>query len=349
MADEDSNNESVLCANPQCRVAESNRCVEGFELGACPYYGRRASDDTEEEEEESADEEVGAPSVQLLGAGTLIPAEASSILRQGPTRVIALLGPSDSGKTSLIACLYDLFQEGPVAGVEFARSRTLHAFEHACHDTRAESRRSTPHMSRTPLGEVSFYHLEVGYPAGERLVLLLGNRAGEEYRAAADDASVVAGFSEVARADTLTVLVDGERLLDAGARHNLRSDIVMMLQGVQDGGCLRNRTRLALVLTKLDAVSKSGDQGDRALRDFRTLLVDVRDLFGAGLAEVAPFQVAASPKTDALPRGTGVPDLLTFWLKPGARPRTAVAGGPTLGRAFARLRPSDESVEEVNG
>jgi len=51
--------------------------------------------------------------------------------------VVAIIGPTDAGKTSLIASLYDLLQEGPVAGIGFARSLTLHAFEQACHDARA--------------------------------------------------------------------------------------------------------------------------------------------------------------------------------------------------------------------
>jgi hypothetical protein len=333
--EEEEDNETVICANPDCRVADTGRCVEGFELGVCPHYGR---------EPNGADYDAGSDGyqgVRLPTAGALNPATASSILRQGETRVIAVIGPSDSGKTSLIASLYDLFQDGPVAEVEFARSRTLHAFEQTCHDARMVSRRGLPHMNRTPFGEVSFYHLEIcDRSAGQRLALLLGDRAGEEYRSAADDASIVANFIEVARADTLTILVDGERLLDAGERHNLRSDAIMMLQALLDGGALRAGSRLAVVLTKLDAIS-SGDQEDRVLRDFAALLQQVREIFGALFEEVASFKVAASPKTGALPRGTGLSELLTFWLTPAASPQAPILNRPNFMRVFARLRPLD--------
>jgi hypothetical protein len=41
---------------------------------------------------------------------------------------------------------------------------------------------------------------------------------------------VSSGFPEVRGADSLTLLVDGERLLDAGARHNLRNELTLILQ-----------------------------------------------------------------------------------------------------------------------
>ncbi|MFC0403114.1 TRAFAC clade GTPase domain-containing protein [Paraburkholderia rhizosphaerae] len=339
--------ETIICANPVCKVAETRRCVEGLQLDVCPHYGREPEDG--DQESDSVDAQAGAESLALPPAVTLTPAEASGVLRKGKCRVIAILGPSDAGKTSLIACLYDLFQEGSVAENEFAHSRTLHAFELTCHDARAASRRGVPHINRTPIGEVSFYHLEIGgVSTGRRLALLLGDRAGEEYREAANDVSVVATFPEVSRADTLTVLVDGERLLDAGARHNVRGDVVMLLQGLQDGDGLRAMPRLALVLTKLDVVTES-HQGQRALRDFEALLADVRHLFGTRFEEVAPFQVAASPKTNAALRGTGVPDLLAFWLKPAAPPVAPVLTPSTLKRAFARLTRLDEPEEANNG
>jgi hypothetical protein len=202
-------------------------------------------------------------------------------------------------------------------------------------------------MSRTPRGDVSFYHLEVGGgAAGTGLVLLLGDRAGEEYREAADDVTVVAGFAEITRADTITVLVDGERLL-GGARHNMRSDITMMLQGIHDGEGFRQGARLALVLTKLDAI-RASTEAERPLRDFQTLVNDVRRLFGGALGRIEAFEVAASPKTDALPRGTGVGALLLFWVT-AADPFTEFEFQPPIHeRAFARLRPLDEPGEPAH-
>lgn len=331
------------CANPDCRIAETGRCIEGLELSACPHYGREL-DSGDESEEPSAS---ATTAVALASAGALTPEVASEVLRHHRAQVVAVVGPSDSGKTSLIASLYDLFQEGHVSGLAFARSTTLHAFEQTCHDARSTSRRSSPHMMRTPLGEVRFYHLETRIAAsGQRVVLLIGDRAGEEYREASDDVSLVAGFSELRRADVITVLVDGSRLLGA-ARHNVRHEIIMILQALQDGSGFQPGVALALVLTKLDDVQRS-PEASRALGDFRLIDGDVRRIFGASFGAIKTFEVAASPKTAAVPRGTGVADLVSFWAAAAVPIRhTNSDGFAELDRAFVRLRAL-EAVEPGN-
>ncbi len=40
----DSEVESAICANLECKVSQTGRCVEGLELTTCPNYGRRAED-----------------------------------------------------------------------------------------------------------------------------------------------------------------------------------------------------------------------------------------------------------------------------------------------------------------
>lgn len=335
------NDVEVRCANRECRVAQTGRCIEGLELSKCPHYGRESEPD--DDVTDQSDDAESAAGLQLSGADTLTLDQASSVLRARDARVIAIIGPKGAGKTSLIASLYDLFQEGPVEDVEYARSATLHAFELACHDARAASRRSEPDMERTPLGEVRFYHLDLaGGAAGDGLALLLGDRAGEEYRSAADDAASLTPFPEVARADTITVLVDGQRLLHVGARHNLRSEIIMMLQALLDGGALRVGQRLVMVLTKLDAIQTSPAR-DRAENDFRQLQGQVERAFGGTFSEIKSCIVAASPKTAVVPRGMGVGEMLTYWAAPAAAEPTVRPVLATPARAFARLTMADGS------
>nr|VFJ49552.1 MAG: hypothetical protein BECKDK2373C_GA0170839_102628 [Candidatus Kentron sp. DK] len=330
----------TTCANPECRVAETEKCVEGFDLSECPHYGKPP--EIEDEDVSGEEEKPQSSNIRLPGADRLIPAEASRLLRAGKARVIAIIGPADSGKTSLIASLYELFQEGTVSGTEYARSLTLHGFERTCHDARTASRRVEPDTNRTPLGEVRFFHLQLrGGVAGEGLALVLGDRAGEEYRSAADDASIATEFAEIKRADSISVLVDGERLLDSGARHNVRSEITMMLRAVVDEGAVQNGQRLSLILTKFDLIQAS-DQRPRAEKDFFDLLNKIQALFGIAFSEIKPFKTAALPKTDSVPRGTGVPELLAFWMEPARPAPTLPRDKPASDRAFARLTPLDE-------
>ncbi|MBA4316211.1 MAG: hypothetical protein C0422_12925 [Alcaligenaceae bacterium] len=332
---------AITCSNSDCRIAETGRCVEGLEPSDCSHYGRQ---------HEVANTLLGdlpeviqkEESIQLPGAGTLTPADASQVLREGNTRVIAIVGPSDAGKTSLIASVYDLLQRGAVNGLDFAHSRTLHAFEQACHDARAASRRGTPHMSRTPLGEVRFYHLELGgQQLTDRVALVLGDRAGEEYRNAADEISTVDTFIEVKRADSLAVLIDGQRLLHDGRRHNVRSETCMMLQALVDGGAVASGLRLAIILTKQDLIIQS-ELRQRADDDFQRILARIQSSFGDVFSEIRYFPIAASPQTSVLARGAGVVELLSFWLESSQPAPVIVSEPPTIERAYARLTTLEE-------
>ncbi len=38
--------EGVKCSNPDCRVSETGKCVEGFSLGECPHQKKTITNDT---------------------------------------------------------------------------------------------------------------------------------------------------------------------------------------------------------------------------------------------------------------------------------------------------------------
>lgn len=325
----------IQCANPDCRIAETGKCVEGLTRETCPHFGR-ASEAQAAEDGEGVPESASS-GITLPAADRLSTSDAAKILRAQDARIVAIIGPTDAGKTSLIAGLYDLFQRGPVDGTYFAGSATLHAFERACHDARAASGRSEPYTERTGRGGVTFYHLNLANVTAPPLALILGDRAGEEYRSAADNVSSAAGFAEVLRADSISILMDGRRLLDLGARHNLRSEIELMVQALVDGGAIQRRLPVALVLTKLDEVQASPHRA-RAIADFENLLDSLRQHYGHVFVTIEPFQIAASPKTTDLPRGHGVDRLLAFWIAATAAPMIDAAEPHSVpDRAFARI------------
>lgn len=330
---------ALHCSNNQCRVSETGKCIEGLSLDSCPHLNRAegVSNPTASvvsNEAWSLPEPVDLPSSESLSAE-----DASAVLRAGETRVLAIIAPADAGKTSLIASLFGLFQDGPVGGIHFAGSKTFFAFEQACHHARAVSGRAKPDTPRTPIGPVKFYHLAVRVAATLGVIdILLADRSGEAYRSVADAPSVAVEFVEVHRADSITVLLDGERLLDVGARHNLRSEIEMMLQGLIDSDAIGNRQRIALVLTKFDLIETSPETDKlRIEKDFSMMVSSVRKVVGHMVSEIVPFRVAASPSTDVLPHGHGVADLLQFWTARSrymARPASTPAKSS---RAMARL------------
>src|ERR1700681_3664985 len=113
---------NVICANPDCRVADDGKCVEGYELSKCPFYGKSAEEVTPAAEE--VGERTQTSSIALSLGNSLDAPSASGLMRRSLSRVVGIVGSFDSGKTSLIAGLYDLFQLGTVGNVKFAGSAT---------------------------------------------------------------------------------------------------------------------------------------------------------------------------------------------------------------------------------
>ena len=323
------------CTNPDCRVSNTGQCFEGLELIACPHFG--STDNVEETEKQDNANPVVTKGTVSLPLGTALSCDEASkvLLRSTESRVVAIIGPPESGKTSLIAGVYELFQSGTVDNIRFSRSETLIAFEQICHDARSESRRNQPHTERTSVGEVTFFHLEIAC-GNQPISVLLADRSGEEYRSATDDIVEVEGLVEIARADSISILVDGEKLLDR-ARHNMMSELKMLLQALKDGNGLINSLSLGIVLTKLDAVLSS-DQRKVGMRVFQNIVEEITRLFGDSFATIEVFKVAASPKTLSAAIGEGLNDLLTFWMGNRRIVKTDCGNSIVSSRAFGRLR-----------
>lgn len=301
------------CANPDCKIASGGRCLEGFpEPSACPQFGKAL---VIVPSTTAPAARPSIPGLRLQHAQALSIGEATARLHQGPCNVISLVGPFDSGKTSLIAGMYDLLQRGPVGGYAFAGSSTMHSFERACHDSRRDSERAEAHMERTERGEVLFFHVDLVSEGCEtKCAALFGNRAGEEYSMVQDEPDRAKAYPELKRSDVLTLLVDGAKLLDAGERHQVRAQVRLTLRAFLEAGVAPPWQRLAIVLTKLDAIRKDAAARDGALRYFETLLLSVQTEFAAKFADVQAFPVAASPKTTNADRGEGMAQLLRFWM-----------------------------------
>ena len=194
-------------------------------------------------------------------------------------------------------------------------------------------------MERTGRGEVLFYHLELGGGRAEHgLTLLLADRSGEEYSEVADDSAAIENLPEVQRANSITLLVDGGRLLDMAKRHNIRSEVSMILQSLLDGGAIRSHQPLAVVLTKLDLVLDSPHRA-RAEADFAGLVDHLEKIFAGRIGQVGRFKVAAYPKTSQCPRGEGIAELLDFWLEETASVLPMKPVAPKYLRAIDRVRP----------
>jgi len=327
----------LICANRECRIAQGGRCIEGHDdLAKCPYYGKEPKEGVDQDEGDDDQEAIDAfDGVHLPDALPLESGRADRVLALLPSRVIGVIGVHDSGKTSVIAGLFDLFQVGPVAGIIFAGSSTLHGLEIICHDARVASERDEPHSERTKRGEVRFYHFDV-LRDGLLQSVLIADRSGEEYEEVADLTANATAMFELRRADVITVLVDGRRLASPRDRADVMGAIPLIIQGMVENGAFLRKPNLAIVLTKDDAVQGS-PRKDHVQRDFRAIIDGIKDAFAAHFGEIGSFVTSASPKDTNVMRGSGLAEMLEFWMKPGAEPQ-GIRLQYGSGRVFDRLK-----------
>jgi len=309
-----------ICTNEDCRLAVDDKCVEGYDLDECPHVTRISVEDIREVELPEIVRETAQVASLSLG-DALDRSQASALQRRRISRTVGIIGPNDSGKTSLVASVYDLLQEGPVADVGFAGSSTLIGFEKVCHHARAASRRDTPHTERTSGGvEATFFHLDVRPVDGDVVSLFIGDRSGEDYLAAADDLSRADEFFELRRSDVVTLLVNGEHLASPEHRHEAKAMTPQIVDALVEAGSFRRGCRLAVVLTKEDSILAS-PHAARVQREFDAMVDAIIQTHGGYLGEIDRFIVAASPKDCAnVKRGKGVDRLLLFWLRATSPP-----------------------------
>lgn len=320
-----------FCVNEECNYADDGKCVEGYSLDECPHLKSFAVENIDVIE--VAEPVPSIERTHTLSSGEALDrAQASMLQRRRLSRAIGLIGPNNAGKTSLIASVYDLLQDGPIAGIGFAGSATLIGFEKVCHDSRAASRRGTPHTERTTVGaEATFFHLDLRTDEGELVSLFMGDRSGEDYLSASDEVVRSAEFFELRRADTVTLLVNGEHLVGSEQRHQVKAVSPQIIGALVEGGGIRYGARLAIVLTKNDAVRASA-KAERVKREFDEIVTEIAEQHREHVHEVRSFVVAASPaETSDVPRGDGVGELLRYWL--GASPRSEQSSNPAIGPA----------------
>jgi hypothetical protein len=325
------------CTNEDCSFAIDSKCVEGYPLEECPHLTRIAVEDIKlDEEMEVAPTEMKVVALDLGEA--LSRAEASSMQARRVSRVVGIIGPNDAGKTSLLASVYDLLQEGPLAGVGFAGSSTLIGFEKVCHDARVTSRRNAPYTERTTQGvDATFFHLDLRPNDGEIVSLFIGDRSGEDYLAASDDLSSAAEFFELRRADVVTLLVNGEHLASSENRHEAKATTPQIVDALVEARSFRKGCRVAIVLTKHDAVLASPHE-ERVQRDFDEIVDSIIATHGVHLGEIDRFVVAASPKNATkVKRGDGVDRLLHFWLHDTPTPAPVPRAFPDSARMIDLL------------
>lgn len=304
---------SLQCRLSACQLTQTGKCLEGFEdATTCPnFVGSAGSDQSEPSSaDESAPEASVSPGPFRFPSAQALPVEATHrVMRRSMARVIVCAGEYASGKTTLLASLYDAFQDGAVADLCFAWSDTLQGFERRCHSARAESGLTEPKTERTKPGEgLRFLHLRTwNCCTEEETDLLLGDMSGELYRNMRDSSDECAKYAFMRRADQFVVLLDGDKL-HRGLHAQAFASCNDLVRALLDAGILGSQSVLSFVTTKWDLL-----QGDSA-QEGRVSELERRftGTFRSRVRDIAVARVAARPKTGDTP--IGLLNLLHRWI-----------------------------------
>jgi hypothetical protein len=299
------------CRLETCPFSRTSKCLEGFAPpDGCPNYVPTP----QPEADAAGGEESPKPrrEVVRLPIGTVLTAEDSYEITRGAfARIIVCAGEQRSGKTTLLASIYDAFQHGPVGPLEFAGCDTLHGFERRCHLSRFASGLERPDTERTKPGEgFHFLHLRVWDSRDAKTVdLLLGDMSGELYKGMRDSTEECEKHAFVGRAHDFIVLLDGRKVLE-GAHAEVYAHASGLVRALLDAEVLGAHSRVTLLSTKVDLLA--ADEHAAARERLTTIEEQFRSTFGPRVREVLCTRGAARPDVgDPI----GIYELLDAWVK----------------------------------
>lgn len=301
------------CNIPKCNVVADGKCYEAHDNYLnCPHYNASVYVPSQETVEKEA-----TKFIDLYSGTELDFQEALDITRKALTRVIVLAGAADSGKTTLIASLYEKFLRGSLANYSFAGSKTLLGFDKRNHLSRIASGRNIPDTERTKRGfDKKLLHLKVrlndlSKPAQD---LLFSDISGETFEMAMNSADECKKLSIIKRADHFVLILDGKKISSTKHRQSTLQDADMLLRRCVETGMIGMHSFVDVLFTKYDEIVKSN--GDEALQFVEHIKQEFKRKYNDKLGRLHFFMVAARPDDiGILPLFYGIEDVFPNWVE----------------------------------
>lgn len=267
---------------------------------------------------EAVSPETGAPEyIDLPQGKELNEAAASDLAKSRPVRWIVLAGPTDSGKTTLLTSLYELFQWRQVEKYIFAASNTLPGFEERCYLSRRASGNVEPHTQRTRYRGANpvFLHLRIRSIKGLRPFrdFLFTDVSGEMFEHARDSEAECKELTFLKRANHFLVFLDCEKGVQESTRWAMVEDGRALLRNCIDSQMIGSNCIVSFVWSRFDYFEAK--KADNKHRRFRTdAEKQLRTTFGRQVPNLKFAEVAARPlKAPELRIGYGIQALLNEW------------------------------------
>lgn len=273
------------------------------------------------EQDAVSDKAEGPTTVDLFAGYEMSEVETEEITLRWHTQFIVLAGAEGSGKTTMIAALFEHLSRGSFAGFDFAGSRSVLGFEKICHANRVISGGARATTERTiPSDEAGYYHLALRETSGERRrrQVLLSALSGELYRWARNSREECEKLTFLRRANSIIVLVDGEKLASLEHRVNAQTDAAGILDAFLDAKMVPPGCHVEFAFSKLDRIRAAGPTALAFLQQTQDKLATK---FRDRIPQLVFREVAArpSPSTDDEELEKGIANAFVAWVMPQPR------------------------------
>lgn len=256
------------------------------------------------------------PAFVELFPGTELSAEDADVITlQWPAKLVVFAGAEASGKTTVIASIYERLSQGSLTGFRFAGSRSLLGFEQICHLNRLASGAPRSDTPRTvPTDRAAYYHIAVrGEGERSRRHILLSAVSGELYWLARNSREDCRRLTYLHRADVVVILIDGARIAVPEQRSNAQADASGILESFLDANMLSPSCRVGFVFSKLDRILAAGQS---ATAFMKTTQDKFESRFGDRVQDLTFKQIAARPDASAAGLNDGLDDAFGSWIAP---------------------------------
>ena len=326
--------EQRACDQEACTVAVDGVCLEGVALDDCPHHSIVTLDESHENDDagrEPEDQQV-KPGVRLFSGEELDLEGVRQVMASSLTRMVVTVGDPDSGKTTLLAELWEQFQRGPFAGFLFAGSRTQPAFDRRCHLARIASGRSKPDTERTKRSdEVKWLHMAVRNSglATPTQHLIFSDVSGEILRRMRDSTEEAARLSGFNRADHNLFLMNGAHLISIDERQRARTNAIMSLRSMLEAGQLGAHSLVDVAVSKWDLVVGKLEEANTT--DFlKETKIEMTRRFEGSLGRLRFRHIAARPESGSgVSKAYGLSELFGSWVRDTLLVKPPVFSAPT--------------------
>jgi hypothetical protein len=304
------------CKLKNCPYDRDGRCVEN-QLPNCPNLLPDEPPDAEPSEKtESSDiQPVPAPPTHevLYSGRKLTVDEAAPILQSNP-QVVMLGGMVESGKTTLLARVFEMFQCGAITGYRFMTSRTPVEFDKLSWHATMECGAASPSTEHTYRSENNlFLHLRIRAENGSAppIDLLIGDIPGEVFPEAVAEESVCRDLYALRRANHLLLFLDSGVLCDPAKRHDHCGKVFDFVVRALQTGQVGQHTVLHLVISKCDLLPK--ESASEVLKYVESNERVFRTRFAPRVGGLNSWRLAARPVHPFEPTLTEINEMFRVW------------------------------------